>query len=271
MRLNYPILAVVGYKASGKTTVIERLVPKLIKEGFTVATIKHIDHQSFSIDRKGSDTWKHSRAGANPVVAFSNNEISIIFKTTEFPLEKISELMFEFGVDILILEGFSSRVLNDENIGKIICVKNRNEYVKFEESAKGKIIAFCSFQNLGEPILNIRREFKVLADKALKFIRKRMRICEILGSLGGLDCGKCGRKTCMDLAEEIYYGTASPEECIVVKVKPKLDAKIVVNGKEIPIQPFVSNLVRRTVLGMISSLKKVYIKGDEKVYIEIST
>ena len=269
MHLNHPILAVVGHKASGKTTVIERLVPELIKEGFTVATIKHISHQGFSIDRKGSDTWRHSKAGANPVTAFSNNEVSVIIKATNLPLERISKLIPEFGANLLILEGFSSIALNDENIGKIICVKSKEEYIKFKESARGEVIAFCSLQNLGEPILNIKGDFKTLVEKTLKFIRKQRKILEILNSLAGLNCGKCGRKTCRDLAEEIYNGTASPEECTVLKIKPKLGAKIIVRGEEVPIQRFVSELVRKTVLGMVSSLKKVHIKGNEKVYIEI--
>lgn len=270
MRLSRPILAVVGRKSSGKTTVIERLVPRLIKEGFTAATIKHISHHDFSIDRKGSDTWRHSRAGANPVTAFSNNEVSIIIKATDFPLEKISRLIFEFGANILVLEGFSSVVLNDESVGKIICVRSKAEYMEFKESVKGEVIAFCSFQNLGEPVLNIDREFKILVNKTLNFIMKRIRILEILNSLAGLNCGKCGRKSCKELAEEIYNGTASPEECVVLKVKSKLGTKIIVEGREVPIQPFVSELVRKTVLGMISSLKKVHIKGNEKVYIKIS-
>jgi len=270
LRLNHPVLAVVGYKASGKTTIIERLVPELIKEGFTVATIKHISHQDFSIDREGSDTWRHSRVGANPVIAFSNNEVSVIIKGANLPLESISRLIPEFGANLLILEGFSSIVLNDEDVGKIICVKSKKEYMEFKESAKGEVIAFCSFQNLGEPVLNIDREFKILVNKTLNFIMKRIRILEILNSLAGLNCGKCGRKSCKELAEEIYNGTASPEECVVLKVKSKLGTKIIVEGREVPIQPFVSELVRKTVLGMISSLKKVYIKGNEKVYIKIS-
>ena len=269
MRLSRPILAVVGRKSSGKTTVIERLVPRLIKEGFTAATIKHISHHDFSIDRKGSDTWRHSRAGANPVTAFSNNEVSIIIKATDFPLEKISRLIFEFGANILVLEGFSSVVLNDESVGKIICVRSKAEYMEFKESVKGEVIAFCSFQEIEKPILNIEKDFEILAEKTLSFIKKRIRILKILNSLPGIDCGKCGRKTCEELAKEIYEGAASLEECTILRAKPKLNTKIVIEGKEVPIQPFVSEFVRKTILGMVSSLKRVNIKGDEKVYIEI--
>lgn len=269
LRLNCPVIAVLGRKNSGKTAVIEYLVPKLRENGFSIATVKHISHGDFSIDRVGSDTWRHSRAGANPVVAFSRNEISVIIRSPSQSLEEIARLILEIDADILLLEGFSSTVLSDKSVGKIICVKNLEEYGKFKETAEGEIIAFCSLKQLGESILKIKSDLETLAGKTLGFIRKRKIILEILDSLAGLDCGKCGRKTCEDLAEEIYAGAASINECIPLSLKPKLNAKITVGGKTVPLQPFVSEIVRRTVLGMISSLKNVDIKGDERVNIEI--
>ncbi|MEM2915671.1 MAG: molybdopterin-guanine dinucleotide biosynthesis protein B [Candidatus Bathyarchaeia archaeon] len=269
LHIRCPVLAVLGRKASGKTTIIEYLVSELVKKGFYVATIKHIAHKGFSIDKKGSDTWRHLEAGANPVAAFSEGEISIIIKTENPSLEVVSGFILGLGANILILEGFSSTVLNGESVGKIICVRSREEYEEFKGLTKGDVIAFCSFQHLGEPILRIGEDIKTLTERTLNFIEKKTKILEILSSLAGLDCGKCNRETCEKLAEEIYNGTAILEDCVPLKIKPKLNAKITINGSEVPLQQFVSEFVRKTLLGMISSLKNVNIKGNERVYIEI--
>lgn len=270
VRINCPVLAVIGHKASGKTTVIETLVPELIKEGFSVASIKHIAHENFSIDREGSDTWRHWRAGANPVIAFSGKEVDIMVREPNISLENISRAALFLGANVIILEGFSSIVLGERGVGKIICVRSLEEYDEFKDHVKDDLIAFCSLQDLGAHILNIRSDRKILVERALNFIKRRVRILEILNSLAKLNCGRCGRKTCEELAEEIYYGTASVEDCTIIKMKNRLNAKITVYGKDIPLQPFISEFIRRTILAMVSSLKNVEISGDENVYVDIS-
>lgn len=65
-----PILAVCGFKNSGKTTLIEALLPHLAAAGLRVAVIKHDGHD-FTPDVPGSDSWRHSRAGAVGVAVYS--------------------------------------------------------------------------------------------------------------------------------------------------------------------------------------------------------
>ena len=112
-----PIITVLGHKSSGKTTVIENIVRRLTKKGYKVATAKHIALQGFSLDTKGKNTWRHSAAGANPVVSVSDEEIAILIKRGEerFSLDQL--LKFMSDVDIIMLEGFSKITLEDQNIG----------------------------------------------------------------------------------------------------------------------------------------------------------
>ena len=58
-----PIVAVVGKSNSGKTTLIEKLIPELNKRGYRVATVKHHNHL-LEIDTPGKDSWRHKQAGA---------------------------------------------------------------------------------------------------------------------------------------------------------------------------------------------------------------
>jgi len=273
VRFNVPVLAVVGRKNSGKTTVIEGLISELTKRGFQVATVKHVSKKGFSMDTEGKDTWRHSEAGANPVIVVSDKETAIKMKRgiEKFSLEDTVKFAEANGADIVMLEGFSSVILGDKHVGKIVCLRNMDEYKEFKEKNRGEILAFCSFQTLEEPVLNIREDSAFIIEKAARFIEKRRKILEVLSQLPGLDCRKCGRATCEKLAEDIYEGRASLNECVPLKLKSRLKAKIKFDDAEVPIQLFVSEIIRKSVLGMVSTLKGVTIRGDEEILILISS
>ena len=75
-----------------------------------------------------------------------------------------------------------------------------------------------------------------------------------------LDCGGCGYERCYDLAREIVAGTGSVEDC--VSLQPTTEVKI--DGQPMPMNSFISSIVKNTVLGMLSPLK-----GFKKGEIEI--
>lgn len=265
-------LAVIGRKNSGKTTVIEALVSGLVARRFRVASAKHIRQKGFSMDSRRKDTWRHSTAGANPVMAVS--DLELVIKTRNgidrFSLDGALKVAEENLADVLVLEGFSSIVIKDRRVGKIICVKDLKEYEEFKESAGEEVLAFCSFRPLDEPVLNIEADRPVLLERVTRFIERRRKISEILSQLAGLDCRKCGRGTCEELADDVYHGQASIDDCIPLKLKSELRARITIEGSEIPIRPFVSEIIRKSVLGMVSTLKEVDIEGNEKVDVVIS-
>jgi len=266
-----PVLAVLGRKNSGKTTVAEHIVSKLVEEGFKVAVAKHISKKGFSMDSEGKDTWRYSMAGASPVIAVSDNETMVKLKRgdNDLSLDWLLRVSIENGADVLVIEGFSFLILKDKRVGKLICVRNVEEYDEYKGKVEGEVIAYCSFKPLGESILEIGGDLQRIIDGAVKFITKRQRVLSILSELPGLDCRKCGRASCLELAEAIYAGEASVEECVPLKLKPKLKTRIMIDGSEVPIQSFVSEVIRRSVLGMISALKGVNISGEEEIHIEI--
>ncbi len=266
-----PAIAVVGRKDSGKTTVAESMVRALKREGCRVAAVKHVNQKGFSLDTAGKDTWKYSQAGANPVVSVSDIETGILIKdgARQLSLDKLLHLLPE--TDFLILEGFSWLTLNNKHIGKILCVRNREEYENYRKEAKGPIIAFCSMQSLGKPILRTKEDSKVLVKQALGFIRKKLKVSEVHSLLPGLDCGKCGYSTCEEMAISIYEKKMKLSDCFTLRLRSKLKTKIVVNDVEVPIQSFVSGIIGNSILGMVSSLKGVSIEGNEEVHVEISS
>ena len=102
-----PVISVIGKSNSGKTTIIERLIPELAKRGLRVGTIKH--HHSgrdVSMDVPGKDTWRHKQAGARVVALSSPAGLGIIRDTDRHipPNELVSKYFHD--VDLVITEGY---------------------------------------------------------------------------------------------------------------------------------------------------------------------
>ena len=99
------LVAVVGKSDSGKTTLIEKLVPELVKLGLRVGTIKH-DAHSFEIDHPGKDSWRHGQSGASAYVIASPERLAYIARLDgEMPLDAIARRYFT-GFDLVVAEGY---------------------------------------------------------------------------------------------------------------------------------------------------------------------
>ncbi|MCK5112359.1 MAG: molybdopterin-guanine dinucleotide biosynthesis protein B, partial [Thermoplasmatales archaeon] len=102
-----------GSSNTGKTTLIVKIIEKLTKEGYKVATIKKTD-KKIDIDKKDKDTWKHGQAGARLVVLSSSHETDFIVKEN-MKIDDIIQNISEMGYyDAIIVEG-----ARDSSIPKI--------------------------------------------------------------------------------------------------------------------------------------------------------
>ena len=97
------IYAVSGYKNSGKTTLISKLLPLLVQRGRKVAVIKHDGHD-FVGDVPGTDTYRHQQAGAYGTAIFSQGHF-MVNKHCDHVTEKDLIALFP-EADIILLEGF---------------------------------------------------------------------------------------------------------------------------------------------------------------------
>ncbi|MGV8839813.1 MAG: molybdopterin-guanine dinucleotide biosynthesis protein B [Bauldia sp.] len=103
-------IGIVGWKASGKTTLITRLIPALNARGLSVSTIKHV-HHSIDLDQPGKDTFAHRGAGAVDVVMYSEQRWAILHEQrapagAAFDLADILRRLSP--VDLVLVEGFKS-------------------------------------------------------------------------------------------------------------------------------------------------------------------
>ncbi|WP_165822308.1 molybdopterin-guanine dinucleotide biosynthesis protein B [Paenibacillus montanisoli] len=96
------VLQIVGYKNSGKTTMLTALTKRLKQAGYAVGTAKH-DAHDFTMDTPGTDTWKHQEAGAD-ITAISSASRSAVISARPEPLAALLAHMRH--VDIVLVEGF---------------------------------------------------------------------------------------------------------------------------------------------------------------------
>jgi len=98
-----PLITFVGLSNSGKTTLIEKLIPELKRRGYRIGTIKHT-HHGFSMDQKGKDTYRHRAAGADAVLAASPGQIALVKSMPEDSLDSL--LPYFLDMDIVLVEGY---------------------------------------------------------------------------------------------------------------------------------------------------------------------
>ena len=210
------IIGIYGRSNSGKTTLIEALVKELSR-GYSVATVKHIHQEGFSIDAEGKDTWRHAKAGAKVVVAAGGDETAIMLKKG-LPLHKIKEYL---DTDIIIVEGFKEDQVQKIAVGDI-------------EELPGTVLRYDG--DLSTVVTHIQKEVEVE---------------RVYDGLVGLDCGKCGH-TCIDMARLIVKGDRKLEDC-AARNQGLVTMKV--NGAKLELSGFPEDVVQKVVRGLASSLK----------------
>ena len=100
------IYGVTGWKNSGKTGLMERLVSEFVKRGFSVSTIKHA-HHSFDVDHSGKDSNRHRVAGAREVMLSSRNRFALMHELRDEKEPSLEVLLAKLSpVDLVLIEGF---------------------------------------------------------------------------------------------------------------------------------------------------------------------
>ena len=199
-----PIVTIVGKSDSGKTTLVEKIVPELIRRGYRVTTVKH-DLHGFEIDREGKDSWRHKQAGAQGVIISSPQKIALIRDVDkDMSLEELRDA-FGGNADLILAEGFK------KDIQPKIEVFRKEEHQELLCTEEDNLVAIASNRpfDIGVPCLDI-------------------------DDVKGI----------VDLIESKFLKGDRREEI-----------SLRINGKRIPLSPFVERFLIRTIKGMISSLK----------------
>ncbi|HCM0845503.1 TPA: bifunctional molybdopterin-guanine dinucleotide biosynthesis adaptor protein MobB/molybdopterin molybdotransferase MoeA [Vibrio parahaemolyticus] len=122
--LNIPILGFAAYSGTGKTTLIEALLPKLTEAGLRIGMLKHA-HHNFDVDKPGKDSYRLRKAGASQMLIASRNRFALMTETPEAEAE-FEYLLTRFDedkLDVVLVEGckniaFPKIELHREEVGK---------------------------------------------------------------------------------------------------------------------------------------------------------
>lgn len=108
------LLAITGYSGTGKTTLLEKLIPELEKRQIKVGLIKH-SHHNVDVDTAGKDSYRLRKAGANPTIVACDQRWAMMVETPQaVSMQSLIQQMNNHSLDLIFVEGFKH-----ENLPKI--------------------------------------------------------------------------------------------------------------------------------------------------------
>ena len=240
-------VSIVGYKDAGKTLVVEAVVRGLVERGYRVGTLKH-SAEDESLDKPGSDTWRHAEAGAHSSAIISTTRTAIFHKHA-MTIQKAVDALG--SIDYLVIEGFKSL-----DLAPRIAVPRAS--TEIESLKTGLEIAIVDTGNIMVDNYNIP-VFKLSDADFLTDTVEKM----AFPLLSGLNCKTCGYSSCRELGMAILRGESTYEKC----VKYHSNIILKVDGTIIPMNSFVQLTFKNVIKGLVKSLKDA---GESKrIEIEI--
>jgi molybdopterin-guanine dinucleotide biosynthesis protein B len=100
------VFGIAGWSNSGKTTLIERLLPLLTERGLRVSIVKHA-HEKFDIDKPGKDSFRFRGAGSHEVLLGSPARWALMHEHRGAAEPGLPELLSHLSdCDLVLVEGF---------------------------------------------------------------------------------------------------------------------------------------------------------------------
>lgn len=205
------------------------MASELVERGYKVASVKH-SPEATGIDPEGKDTWRHWKAGSNPVV-LQAGDATVVFRRPGLSLDEVvSLLQREARPDIIIIEGYKDGSHPKVAVGDIA-------------PTEGTVLVNPTASQLTEYV-----------EGEISFERTRAR-------LPGLDCSKCGMN-CDELSREVARGSLTIEACLALSANR---VEITVGGVPLPVGAFVAEIAESTIRGLLSSLKGYSGSGEVEI------
>ena len=139
------IIGVVGWKNTGKTTLIEKLINEFNKRNFSVSTIKH-SHHNFSVDKQGTDSYRHFNAGTKETILASEQKWIKFSRQKSNSKTNLPYLIEQIiPVDIVIVEGFKDS--DHKKVEVVDSMSGRKPLFEGDSTICGLIINQHKIQN----------------------------------------------------------------------------------------------------------------------------
>ena len=240
----------VGFKDSGKTRVVEALVRELVGRGFRVGTLKHTA-ESVLLDTPGKDTWRHRKAGSG-ATGILHGRGSAFFVDRALTVREAVAVLGE--LDFVVTEGFKSV----ESVAKLVVPRVEGEVGELSDGLEIGVVDVDGRGvrgGGGVPVIPLG-DAGGLAD----VVEER-----VFPVLPGLDCRGCGFDSCLEFGRALLAGEAELGACVGFGSGFSLR----VDGEEVVLGPFVQEVTRSVVLGLLSSFKGVGRLGRVELSFEV--
>ena len=103
-----PVLGFAAFSGTGKTTLLEKLIPQLTERGIRIGMVKHAHHE-FDIDKPGKDSYRLRKAGAQQVLIASGKRQALMTEQATPQEPRLDELITRLdldSIDLVLVEGF---------------------------------------------------------------------------------------------------------------------------------------------------------------------
>ena len=133
------IIGIIGWKNSGKTFLVRKIIECLSSKNYKVASIKHAHHE-FDIDHPGTDSYLIRKAGSQQVIVSSSKRWAKISEINDKSEKKLIDLVKEFeNPEIIIVEGYKK-----EKHPKIEIIKDPKDTSSFMFDKLINVVAIVS-------------------------------------------------------------------------------------------------------------------------------
>jgi molybdopterin-guanine dinucleotide biosynthesis protein B len=131
-----------GWSGSGKTALIERVIPILTGRGLDISLIKHA-HHSFEVDRPGKDSYRHRHAGCREVLISSRTRWAHMHELRGAPEQTLKQLIDRISpCDLVLVEGFKLEAISKMEVFRR---ENGKQALHPDDSHIVAIAADCHF------------------------------------------------------------------------------------------------------------------------------
>ncbi len=237
----------ISYESNrGKTKAIVYIAQRLISKGYKVSVIKHVSH---GVDIEDRDSHIFILNGVEEVIV-SSKDIGILYMNMW--IDSLEKALAISTNPIVFVEGF-----RDSGIGDVVAIAmNCKELENLMKYRPLLAILWNKDKCYGDIKLY---DFNEL-EKVVEFIEDRA-IEYIFNQLPKTNCGFCGFSTCREFSYAYLKG--------YVRMCPAIsDIRLIVDGIDIPMNPFVKNMLFSVVQGFLNSLKNVP-RDRKRISIEI--
>lgn len=257
-KIKMKVFSVCGISKSGKTTTIEKIITELTSRGYKTGSVKDIHFEGFAIDSDGTNTQRHKIAGSRLVTARGISETDILYQEN-LPVKDILK-HYNNGFDYVVLEGVSDFpcpvIVTGHTIDDVESKMNERTFLISGVISSDKEIFNDenSYKYKGIKSLNALSDIETIVDII------EAKVFDALPDFDSKCCKACGYD-CYGFCAAVLKVELRRDDC----VDRNKTISLKIDGKNIPMVPFVQKILQNAVNGVVKELDGY----SEKAKIEI--